>query len=66
VSPEDIILLKLEWFRIGGEMSERQWNDVLGVFEIQGSRLDQTYLDHWAPVIGVADLLARARQEIAS
>ena len=66
VTPEDIILLKLEWFRLGGEMSERQWNDVLGVFEIQGGRLDQAYLDHWAQVIGVADLLGRARQESAS
>ena len=66
VTPEDIILLKLEWFRLGGEMSERQWNDVLGVFEIQGGRLDQAYLDHWAQALGVSDLLARARQEIAS
>ena len=65
VSPEDIILLKLEWFRLGGEVSERQWSDVLGVFEVQGGRLDQAYLDHWAAVIGVTDLLLRARQESA-
>lgn len=65
VSPEDIILFKLEWFRLGGETSERQWRDVLGVFEIQGDRLDQAYLDHWAGQLGVADLLARARQESA-
>ncbi|HEX4591955.1 MAG TPA: hypothetical protein VH120_18600, partial [Gemmataceae bacterium] len=31
VSPEDIILLKLEWFHLGGETSDRQWGDVLGV-----------------------------------
>lgn len=30
VNPEDIILAKLEWYRLGGEVSERQWRDVLG------------------------------------
>jgi hypothetical protein len=63
VSPEDIILLKLEWYRLGGGASERQWTDVLGVFEVQAGRLDQAYLDHWAADLGVSDLLQRARQE---
>ena len=30
-SAEDVILNKLEWFRLGEEISHRQWNDVLGV-----------------------------------
>lgn len=63
VSPEDIILLKLEWYRLGGGTSERQWDDVLGVFQIQADKLDQPYLDHWAADLGVSDLLQRARQE---
>lgn len=29
-SAEDTILAKLEWFRLGGETSDRQWRDVLG------------------------------------
>ena len=29
--PEDIILLKLQWYKAGGETSERQWADVLSV-----------------------------------
>jgi hypothetical protein len=65
VSPEDIILLKLEWYRLGGGASERQWQDILGVLQVQADRLDQTYLDHWAADLGVADLLQRARQESA-
>jgi hypothetical protein len=64
VAPEDIILLKLEWYRLGNEASERQWTDVLGVMQVQAGRLDAAYLDHWATDLGVADLLARARQEI--
>lgn len=63
VSPEDIILLKLEWYRLGGGASERQWGDVRGVLQVQAGKLDQAYLDHWAADLGVSDLLQRARQE---
>jgi hypothetical protein len=27
-SAEDTVLTKLEWYRIGGEVSERQWRDA--------------------------------------
>ena len=63
ISPEDSILLKLEWYRLGGETSERQWLDVLGVLRIQAGRLDEAYLDLWATGLGVADLLADARRD---
>ena len=63
VSPEDIILLKLEWFRLGGETSDRQWGDVLGVLRVQAGRLDDAYLDHWAAELHIADLLAKARNQ---
>jgi hypothetical protein len=62
-SPEDIILFKLRWFRMGGETSERQWSDIHGVLMTQGDRLDAAYMDHWAAEIGVKDLLDRARAE---
>ncbi|MCC6901149.1 MAG: hypothetical protein IT377_19405 [Polyangiaceae bacterium] len=62
-SPEDTLLHKLVWFRLGDETSERQWSDVLGILKIQGDRLEHGYLDEWAEPLGVADLLARARQD---
>ncbi len=65
VTPEDSILLKLEWYRIGGELSTTQWNDILGVFQTQGAAIDQNYLDRWAEHLGLTDLLARARSELA-
>lgn len=60
---EHTILRKLEWYRRGDEVSERQWRDVLGVIRAQGSRLDWDRLAAWAPRLGVADLLERARRE---
>lgn len=61
---EDIILAKLEWFRAGGEVSERQWRDIIGVLEIQGDRLDFDYMQKWAEALGVKDLLGKAEGEI--
>src|SRR5260370_29560104 len=40
VTPEDVILFKLEWYRLGGGTSERQWNDILGVLQVQAGKLD--------------------------
>jgi hypothetical protein len=59
-SPEDVILNKLDWYRQGGRVSERQWNDVLGVLKVQQSSLDQKYLRRWAKELDLVDLLSRA------
>jgi hypothetical protein len=60
---EDTILAKLEWFRLGGEVSDRQWQDILGILKVQADRLDLDYLQKWAVELGVADLLQRAMKE---
>lgn len=59
-TPEDILLQKLHWYRLGGEISDRQWRDVMGIVQTQGSRLDRDYLAREAPELGVASLLERA------
>jgi hypothetical protein len=62
-SAEDNVLTKLEWYRMGNEVSERQWRDVLGVLKVQGERLDVAYMRQWAAALGVADLLDKALTE---
>jgi hypothetical protein len=62
-SPEDTILAKLEWYRLGGEVSERQWRDILGVLKTRSSELDVEYLKTWAGKLQIGDLLARALEE---
>jgi hypothetical protein len=64
-SAEDSVLAKLEWYRQGGETSDRQWRDVLGVLKVQGERLDRKYMQRMAAELRVIDLLRRAFEEAA-
>ena len=63
-SPEDTLLHKLIWYKLGNEISDRQWGDVLGVIKVQGQLLDNVYLDTWADALDVVGLLGRARREV--
>jgi hypothetical protein len=56
-SPEDIIINKLQWYEMGGRVSERQWLDVLGVIKVQGDSLDKDYLLRWSEKLGILSLL---------
>lgn len=62
-SPEDTILSKLEWYRMGGEVSDRQWRDILGVLKTRQGELDLDYLRKWAGELKVTDLMERALKE---
>jgi hypothetical protein len=62
-SPEDVVLQKWLWFRLGGGVSERQWLDALGVLKVQRGRLDLDYLALWSDRLGLSDLRIRAFDE---
>jgi hypothetical protein len=62
-SAEDTLLHKLVWYRLGNQVSDRQWSDIAGVLKVQADSLDFEYLDLWAHRLNVSDLLSRARAE---
>ena len=61
VSPEDIVLSKLEWMK--GRESEVQYSDALGVVVTQWANLDLEYLRKWARQLGVESMLTRLLEE---
>lgn len=65
-SAEDMILAKLDWYKSGGEVSDRQWRDVQNMLQVQAGRLDQSYLREWAIQLDILDLLERAVTETKS
>jgi hypothetical protein len=58
VSPEDLVLAKLEWS--DGGASERQVRDAASILRIR-SDLDWAYLERYAAVLGVTPLLEQIR-----
>jgi hypothetical protein len=62
-SAEDIVLQKLDWYRKGHGISERQWKDVVGVIAVQGPLFDLDYARAWAERLALTELLDRALAE---
>jgi hypothetical protein len=60
VTPEDILLAKLHWFRAGGGVSEVQWRDIQGIIRSRETTLDHAYLRQSAATLGIVALLERA------
>jgi hypothetical protein len=63
VTPEDILLAKLFWFRSGGSISEVQWRDLKGIARTCAGSLDNIYLRAGAETLGVRDLLEKLLTE---
>lgn len=67
IGPEDIVIAKLEWAKLGG--SDRQLRDVLGVLMVQGDSLNRQHIERWVTVLDLASEwsrvldLERAEQE---
>lgn len=60
---EYILLRKLAWFELGRRVSDRQWNDIRGLVQVQRDELDVEWLRRWAGVLGVEELLESALSE---
>ncbi len=62
LSPEDVILSKLEWSKSDG--SDLQFRDVFGVIKLQWDKLDWDYLQHWAKELGIEKALESIIEEV--
>ncbi len=65
-SPEDTVITKLRWFILRNRVSDRQWNDIVQVLEIQEGLLDNAYLDRWCEHFSVTPLFDDAKREAFS
>jgi hypothetical protein len=59
-SPEDVLIAKLEWAKLGA--SSRQIEDAAGIIALQGHQLDTTYVTHWVDALGLQEQWAAAQQ----
>jgi hypothetical protein len=59
-SAEDMILAKLDWWKLDGGVSNRQWNNILEMMKEKHAALDIAYLRRSAPMLEVADVLEKA------
>ncbi len=50
-SPEDVLLAKLRWAKLGA--SDRQLQDAASIVTAQGSNLDRQYVDQWVRELNV-------------
>ena len=61
---EDQVLRKLDWFRQGASLSDRQWRDVVGILRVHGRSMDLDYLTATARAVGLREELAAALREV--
>jgi hypothetical protein len=60
LTPEDVIISKLEWAKMGE--SSRQLEDIAGVLKVQKDKLDISYIEKWVAELGLAAQWSRARK----
>lgn len=65
-APEDIVITKLRWFVLGNRISDRQWNDIVQVLEMQHGMLDDGYMARWAEHFQLSDLLTEAERQVVT
>jgi hypothetical protein len=57
-TPEDIVLSKLEWAKLG--KSSRQIEDAAGILKVRAEELDISYIEKWVAELGLGTEWAHA------
>lgn len=58
-SPEDVVLAKLEWAKLGA--SARQVEDAAGILRLQRENLDIAYVERWVAILEIQDQWTEAK-----
>lgn len=53
-SPEDVIIKKMEYYRMGS--SEKHLRDITGMLKVSGSDIDLAYISRWVKKLGLEDI----------
>jgi len=62
-TPEDVIIAKLEWAKLGD--SRRQIEDAGGILRVRAADLDRAYLERWIGRLGLEAQWDAARRAAA-
>ncbi len=62
-SPEDMIIAKCRRFDLGNRVSDRQWHDLVRLYEVQRENLDVPYIEKWLSHFGLMDLWVEIRRQ---
>lgn len=60
-SPEDLIIIKLCWYK--DSASEKHFQDALGVYRMQSDSLDMKYLRKWCEELSVLSFFIQLQHE---
>jgi uncharacterized protein (DUF1330 family) len=62
VSPEDLILKKMDFYREGG--SEKHLRDIAGTLKISDERIDKKYITDWAVKLGLSEIWTEIQNRV--
>ena len=63
-APEDVIISKLLWHKLGGEISAKQPADIAGVLKTMAGKLDGAYLRRWTAALDLQPLLSKIESSL--
>lgn len=61
-SPEDLIITKLDWYK--KSETQKHYEDVVGIFEIQEGKLDIDYIKKWAAHLSFLNIVGDVLKKI--
>jgi hypothetical protein len=62
-SPEDVIIKKMEYYKLGG--SEKHLRDITGIMKISGQMIDTSYIEKWSHSMELSEIWKAVQKRLA-